>query len=117
MFIKVIFVFILGSNNCFCAVLRADAFPEPNDLQSEEQGAATVHQKDFKQVQTCCWFSQEGNQRSVLTERKKTATWLPGYLKTGNRNRMNIYDLQNGLFKELYGFLNRLFELFIVPII
>lgn len=97
-FNKVFFVFILGSNYCFGAVLRPDTFPEPNDLQSEEQGAARVHQKDFKQVQTCCWFSCEGNQHSVLTGKENY------YLDTQKLERvtgnelsgvlMSIYDLK-----------------------
>lgn len=99
---NIIFDFVLGPYHCVCAVLRSDAFPEPDDLQSEEQGAAGVYQKDSEQAQTCCCFSHNGRQHSVLARTGKMPFCCLSYTKTC---------------LQIIWFLTRLFELYIVPIV
>ena len=56
-----------GAYHCVRAVLRPDSVPEPDDLQSEEQGSARVYPEDSEQLQTCCRVPQKGRLHSVLT--------------------------------------------------
>lgn len=58
-------VCVSGPHHCVCAVLRFDSVPQPDDLQSEEQRAAKINQKDSEPLQTDCCVTRQGRQQHL----------------------------------------------------
>lgn len=60
-------VIVVGAYHRVGAVLGCDSFPEPGDLQPEEQGAESGHQEGLLPTQRRLTAGPQNTQHTVLT--------------------------------------------------
>lgn len=60
-------VIVVGAYHRVGAVLGSDSFPEPGDLQPEEQGAESGHQEGLLPTQRRLTAGPQNTQHTVLT--------------------------------------------------